>query len=383
MARIVHIMTVPESLGFLRGQTAFMKARGHELHAVTSPGPLLDDFAREYAIPTHAVPMPRRITPIEDLRALAHLTGLLRALKPDIVHAHTPKGGLLGMLAATLAGVSCRVYHMRGLAMVTSTGARRALLSGAERVSCALAREVLCVSHSLREVAIDMQLVEPDKIHVLLGGSGNGVDALGRFDPERHSGARAQLRTQLHIPAEAPVIGFIGRLVGDKGVGELGAAWTALREDNPEAHLIVAGPEEERDAVPPYVLERLRRDPRVHMLGFVRDTPRVYAASDLITLPTYREGFPNVPLEAAAMGLPVVATRIPGCIDAVDDGVTGLLVPPRDAQALALALGRYLDDPMMRAQHGQAGRARVLTDFDQRALWAALADRYDQLLQRR
>jgi glycosyltransferase involved in cell wall biosynthesis len=383
LARIVHIMTVPESLGFLRGQTAFMKARGHELHAVTSPGPLLDEFAREYAIPTHAVEMPRRITPLDDLRSLAQLVLLLRELEPDLVHAHTPKGGLLGMLAATLAGVPCRVYHMRGLAMVTSAGARRALLIAAERVSCALAREVICVSHSLREVAIDLDLVDPDKIVVLLGGSGNGVDAQGRFNPERHAHARAQLRAELGIPADALVVGFIGRLVRDKGVVELARAWASLRGEYPGAHLIVAGPEEERDAVPHHILDQLRQDPSVHMMGFTRDTPRVYAASDLITLPTYREGFPNVPLEAAAMGLPVVATRIPGCVDAVDDGVTGLLVPPRDALALTQALRRYMDDPLMRAQHGQAGRARVMTDFDQRALWSALAERYDQLLKRR
>jgi glycosyltransferase involved in cell wall biosynthesis len=380
MARIAHIMTVPESLGFLRGQIAFMKARGHALHAITSPGPLLDEFAREYDIPTHAVEMPRRITPLDDLRALSQLMATLRAIQPDIVHAHTPKGGLLGMLAATLAGIPLRIYHMRGLPMVTATGIRRALLTGAERVSCGLAREVICVSHSLREVALDLDLVEPDKIHVLLGGSGNGVDAHQRFNPERHAHERSALRAELTIPQDATVVSFVGRLVRDKGVVELAQAWAALKADYPDAYLLIAGPEEERDAVPAHILDQLRRDPHVRMLGFVRDTPRVYAASDLLVLPTYREGFPNAPLEAAAMGLPVVATRIPGCIDAVDDGVTGLLVPPRDPQALTHAIGRYLDDPMMRVQHGQAGRARMLTDFDQRALWGALADRYEQLL---
>jgi hypothetical protein len=183
MAHIVHVMTVPESLAFLRGQAGFMRDRGHTLTVITSPGDGLQEFSEREGVPAYAVEMPRRITPLQDLRAVHELASLLRSLRPDIVHAHTPKGGLLGMLAATAAGIPRRIYHMRGLPMETAQGARRALLSTTERVSCALARRVIAVSPSLRQTAIAHGLCPAHKIIVLAGGSGNGVDAHGRFDP--------------------------------------------------------------------------------------------------------------------------------------------------------------------------------------------------------
>ncbi len=375
---VVHVMTVPVSLGFLRGQPAFMRARGIDLQAVTSPGPELEAWGRAEGVPVHAVEMPRRISPLQDLAALWRLARLLRRLRPDLVHAHTPKGGLLGMMAAALAGVPARLYHIRGLPYAAAAGRRRHLLRTTERISCGLAHRVLAVSRSMRDLAVGDGLCPAGKIDVLCGGSGNGVDARGRFSPATPEAAAAA-RAALGLPAGAPVIGFVGRLVRDKGVVELAEAWRALRDDFPGAHLLLAGPEEAQDAVPPAVLAALRADPRVRFLGMVRDTPRAYAAMDLVALPTYREGFPNVALEAGAMGLPIVATAVPGCTDAVVDGTTGILVPAGDAGALAAGLRRYLADPALRAAHGGAGRARVLAEFRQEAIWEALAAEYAAL----
>ncbi len=384
MPTLVHVTTVPQSLIFLRGQLDLMRARGLSVHAISSPGPLLDDFARELNVPCHAVEMPRRISPLADLRALTELTALLVRLKPDIVHAHTPKGGLLGMMAATLAGVPCRVYHMRGLPMMTATGSRRALLRATERVSCGLAHRVISVSHSLRHVAIEEGLCPSHKLAVMRGGSGNGVDAMGRFNPELlPDDARARARSNLGIPHDALVIGFVGRLVRDKGIIELAQAWRTLAPLYPHARLLIVGPFEERDPVPEHIAASLRDDARVHMTGFQRDLAALYSAMDLVTLPTYREGFPNVPLEAAAMGLPVVATQIPGCVDAIVDGQTGALVPPRDAEALTRALTQYLDDPVLRQAHGRAALARVRRDFAPQGIWEAIHAVYQELLDAR
>ncbi|MBD0320537.1 MAG: glycosyltransferase family 4 protein, partial [Gemmatimonadetes bacterium] len=318
--RLVHVTTVPDSLAFFIGQVGWMKARGIEVHALSSPGPLLDEFGRREGIATHAVEMPRRISPGHDLGAVRRMVRALRGIRPHVVHSHTPKGGLLGMIAARAAGVPVRIYHIRGLPFMTATGRRRALLRWTEKVACGLAHQVLCVSHSIRQVAIDEGLCPPEKIRVLLGGSGNGVDATGRFSPERHGPeTRRELRARLGIAPGAPVLGFVGRVVRDKGIVELAAAWAALREEYPDAHLLLVGPEEPRDPVPAATLDALRSDPRVHLTGQA-DAGPWYAAMDLLVFPSHREGFPNVPLEAAAMGLPVVATRIPGCTDAVADG---------------------------------------------------------------
>ena len=157
-------------------------------------------------------------------------------------------------------------------------------------------------------------------------------------------------------------------------------AWRTLSSEFPDAYLLVVGPFEARDALPPDVVERLRGDARVRLVGPRDDTPQLFSAMDVVALPTYREGFPNVPLEAAAMARPVVATTVPGCTDAVADGVTGSLVPPRDAAALATALRAYLVDPELRAQHGRAGRERVLREFRQEAVWGAIEREYERLL---
>ena len=200
----------------------------------------------------HAVAMRRAISPIHDLGAIAGLAGVIRRLKPDIVHAHTPKGGLLGMAAAALARVPVRIYHLHCLPMVTSTGVRRALLRAADRVSCRLATRVLCVSTSIRELAIAEGLVDSGRIEVLGHGSINGVDAEGRFRPGPESdAARTAERARWGIPDDALVIGFVGRVVRDKGLAELAVAWKGLREQIPAAHLLIVGPVESEDPLPP------------------------------------------------------------------------------------------------------------------------------------
>lgn len=379
--RVVHITTVPESLiGFLRGQVAYLRDRGVEITAISSPGKHLDAFQTEHDVEVLGIEMPRRITPFQDLRALGQLIAAIRRIRPPIVHAHTPKGGLLGMLGAWLAGTPVRIYHMRGLPLETATGWKRQLLRWTERTSCAAATHVLCVSHSLRDVALNERLCGPTKIEVLAQGSGQGVDATGFFDPDRLPEDAGRLTRRKHgIPDDGVVLGFFGRLVRDKGVVELMGAWHALRDRHPELHLLIAGVLEERDALPPDLVHALRDDPRIHLVGFDWDTPPLYAAVDCVVLPTYREGFPNVPLEAAAMRKPVVATRVSGCVDAIVDGTTGLLVSAGDASGLAAALERYITDPALRAKHGEAGRARVLAAFRREVLWEATYRKYREL----
>ena len=175
----------------------------------------------------------------------------------------------------------------------------------------------------------------------------------------------------------------MGRVVRDKGLVELVEAWQTLRAERPELRLLVAGDFEPQDPLPPEVEKLLRTDPRVHLTGFVWDMPPLYTAMDVVVLPTYREGFGTVAIEAAAMELPMIATEVPGCVDAVQDGVTGTLVPPRDAATLTEAIRRYLLDPELRRRHGRAGREWVLREFRPEDVWEAQYAEYTRLLQMR
>ncbi|MEN6521634.1 MAG: glycosyltransferase family 4 protein [Armatimonadota bacterium] len=378
--KICHITTVPQSLNFVRGQVSYMKDRGFEVHAISSPGKQLEEFADREQITVSAVEMLRSITPVKDIRSLWQLWRSIRRIKPEIVHAHTPKGGLLGMISAWMAGAPVRIYHIRGLPFMTATGLKRKILIATENISCSLAHQVLCVSHSIRDVAVNEGICSADKIKALRSGSGNGVDAAQRFNPASWGTNRSDIRLQYGIPVDAVVIGFVGRIVRDKGIVELIEAWQSIVDQYPKVYLMLIGPFEPQDPVPSETIQLIKNGNRIVLTGGQEDSAPFYTAMDICVLPTYREGFPNVPMEAAAMGLPVVATQIPGCIDAVQDGVTGTLVPPRDSQSLARAIKAYLDDPDLRRKHGQAGRERVLRDFRPEDIWEAVYQEYIRLL---
>lgn len=364
---VVHVMTSPVSLAFLSGQVRHLVERGWRVTVITSPGDDLERFARAEGCSAWAVPMARALDPVGDLRALGELVPLLRSLRPDIVHAHTPKGGLLGMMAATAARVPVRVFHCRGSLLLTAEGWRRPLFRATEWLTAALADHVIAVSASLRDTLASEGVLDASRTTILLGGSGQGVDARGLFHPAHlPHGSRASVRASLGLDPDDRVALFVGRLVREKGIVELRDAWRAVRAAEPRARLVIAGPSEARDAVPDEVLRDLAADTTVRLTGALPASalPALYDAGDVLVLPTWREGFPNVALEAAAMRRPVIATRVPGCVDAVDDGVTGALVPARAPDDLAHALLRYLQQPELAQAHGFEGRKRVLRSFE-------------------
>jgi len=380
--KLVHITTIPESLAFfLRGQANYMRHQGLEVHGIASPGEALHQAALQEGMIVHGIEMQRYITPLKDLVALGKLYRLIRQLKPTIVHAHTPKAGFLGVLAARLAGVPVVIYGMRGLRFITSNGIRRKLLMLSETLACQMAHQVIAVSFSIKKRALALGLCQPEKIQVIKFGSGNGVDAKVKFNPQRlPTGTREVIRERYQIPKEAVVLGFVGRIVKDKGIMELTEAWQALTNEFPDLFLILIGQEEPQDPVPRAILDRLKTTPKVRFLGCLREMASAYAAMDILVLPTYREGFPNVLLEAAAMELPVVATHADGSVDAVIDEVTGFLVPPQNGPALAVVLRQLLLNQELREQMGKAGRQRVLHDYRPESIWQALFQNYMELL---
>jgi glycosyltransferase involved in cell wall biosynthesis len=259
---------------------------------------------------------------------------------------------------------------------------RRALLWVSDRVACALAHRVWAVSPSLLEAALAHGLARRSKTMVPARGSINGVDAAEAFRPESHRAAAARLRLR-HGATFSPVIGFVGRLVRDKGIVELAAAWGRVRDQHPGTQLWLVGPLDETDPVPAETLAELGADPRVKLLGLDWNIAPYLAAFDLLVLPTRREGLGNVLLEAAAMGIPAVATRTTGCVDAILDGQTGALVPVGDSAALAAAISTYLESPALRALHGAAARQRTLDHFRPEGVWTAIFEGYRAALQDR
>jgi glycosyltransferase involved in cell wall biosynthesis len=379
--RVVHMTTIPLTFIFLGGHVNYLKQHGFEVHAVSSPGEGLDRFARQHDVAAHAVAMRRAISPLHDLGAILRLTWLFMRLRPEIVHAHTPKGAFLGMVCSWLARTPIRIYHVHGVRLDTTTGYRRLLLRWSELVACRLSHHILCVSDSARALMLDLKLCPPEKIEVLVNGSICGVDADGVFNPARFGDAmRAETRAACGIPDGAPVIGFAGRIAADKGVAELTTAWQTLRAEFPSARLLLAGFFDAADPVPDATRAWLETDERVHLPGFVDDVASLYSIMDVLVLPTRREGFGLVLLEGSAMRLPVVANRVVGCVDAVVDGVTGTLVAPDDPAALVAAVRAYLQDAELRSRHGQAGRERALRDFQPQALWQATLETYRQLM---
>jgi glycosyltransferase involved in cell wall biosynthesis len=351
---------------------------------MSSPGEALDKFADAEGVNVHSVAMERRITPLKDLLSLARMVRTIRSIRPHIVHASTPKGGLLGTLAARLARVPAVIYHVRGLPFTEAGGATRRLLKTTERISTRLADRILCVSESVSEELVESGIAAPEKTVVLRSGSSNGVDSEVRFNPERlPANTRSQVRERLRIFDGAIVVGFVGRLCRDKGIEELAAAWRTVSESRPNAWLLIVGPWDERDGVTPPTRHFLESHHRVRVAGEQDEIAQYYAAMDLLALPTFREGFPNVVLEAGAMRLPVIATRVTGCVDAVRDGTTGVLVAPHDVAALASAIMRYVDDAALRGEHGAAGRQRAIDEFNPRKIWSALRDEYLALLRAR
>jgi glycosyltransferase involved in cell wall biosynthesis len=382
--RLVIAVNSAIAVGFLQGQLQFFQDRGLDV-TVLCPERRKDEWevARPHEVPIIEVPMEREIAPIQDLVSFWRLWRIMRVLRPTVTNVGTPKAGLLGGLSAWLNRVPCRFYTLHGLRFETTKGLRRKLLIYAERLACRLAHRVVCVSQSVREKAIASGLTNQERTVIFGAGSCNGVDA-SRFaaTPEMMRRA-ADLRRQLGIPAQAPVVLFVGRLTCDKGIPELMKAFLHLSSQFPELRLLLVGCFEDGDPLPVDTRRHLETNPRVIFAGAARDTAPYYAMADVLILPSHREGLPTVVLEAQAAGTPVVGATATGIVDLVTEGETGLLFPVGDVTALAKAVAKLISDKGLATKIGLAGQEQVQRDFRQEQIWQALHREYLEVLQRK
>jgi glycosyltransferase involved in cell wall biosynthesis len=310
----------------------------------------------------HPVSMEREIAPVADLRSLWQIWRILRSIRPSVSNMSTPKMGFIGGAAAWLARVPHRIYTLRGLRYETTRGWKRALLIACERAACACAHQVICISRSVRETAIRNQLAAPEKLRVLGERVSEGIPLKVRVNDLRP--APDELRAQAGIPPGASVIGFVGRLTRDKGIHELIECFRALRRENHSAHLLLLGDFETGDPVDEATSSFIRSNPAVHWLGYIAQPRPYYDLMDVFVFPTHREGLGKVLLEAAAAGKSVVSTYTTGVVDVVQDGVTGILVPPGNATALTRATATLLGNRELASQMGQRARLLVEQHFD-------------------
>ena len=380
--KVAHITTVDLSLRYLLlNQLRTIRDAGFAVSGISAPGKDVD-VIQDAGIEHLSAPLSRSFTPVRDLVALAQLYRILRREKFDIVHTHTPKAGLLGQYAALLARTPIRVHTIHGLYfpghMTAKTRWKYVLM---EKVTMLPSMRNFSQNEEDIATAIAEKISAADRIEHI----GNGIDITAfsalQVSPEK----RLELRKSLGLLPEHKVVGMVARLVGEKGYLEMFRAVQVIKEAEPLARFVFIGEiaDFKHDALSPDRLSELKIDDVAQFLGHRSDVRNLYGVMDILAHPSHREGFPRAPMEAAAMSIPVVATDIRGCRQTVEHEVTGLLVPVRDADALATGLLDLLRDDARRHALGRAGRLKAEREFDERNVFARVVAAYRVLLNSR
>ncbi|MEM6525810.1 MAG: glycosyltransferase family 4 protein [Bacteroidota bacterium] len=378
MPKLLRITTVPISLNLLlKGQLKFFNENGFKVYAASADGKEIEDIKEREKITHFVVPYTRIMSPFADLKALMLTFRLIKRLNPDIVHTHTPKAGLLGMIAAKLADVPHRLHTVAGMPLMEARGANRTILRLAEKVTYQMATGVYPNSYNLKKWIENQLKPKKTKIKVIGAGSSNGIDT-SFF--ERSTPILSQaliIRKELGISDSATVLVFVGRLVRDKGVNELVSVFDKIKE---ETHLILVGEfENQREPLEKVTKQKIADTRNIHYVGFQPDIRAYLCVGDIFVFPSYREGFPNVVLQACAMELPCVVTDINGCNEIIKNEFNGLIVTPKDIISLEKQLLRLIKDVELRSQLSKRAR-QVALKYDQQEYWNALLAEYRNIL---
>jgi glycosyltransferase involved in cell wall biosynthesis len=379
--KLIRITTVPVSLSvLLKDQLRYMSDH-FEILAVSSPDRILEQVGVREGVRTAPITMTRAITPVKDLKALWKLYRLLKKEKPAIVHTHTPKAGLLGMMASRLAGVPIRMHTVAGMPLMENTGVKRKVLDFIERLTYSCATGVYPNSKDLAGFILQNRFCKAQKMKVLGNGSSNGINTRF-FEPgEALNKAACELKKQFGLTEKDFVFVFVGRLVKDKGIEELVEAFGQIKQKYPQVKLLLVGPyEPERDPLAPATRIIIETDKSIIHAGFQQDIRPYLMISQALAFPSYREGFPNVPMQAGCFNLPAIVTDINGCNEIVEDGKNGLIIPVKDVPRLYQAMERLLTNPALYLTLQSNARQMIVDRYEQKYLWELLLKEYhDQL----
>ncbi len=380
MKKIIRITTVPTSLKtLLKGQLGFMSAH-YNVIGVSSSGKEMDDVEHDEGITTHIVEMTRSITPIKDLIATYKLYKFIKKENPFIVHTHTPKAGTLGMLAAKLAKVPHRLHTIAGLPLLETKGLKRKILNIVEKITYRNATLILPNSFGMLDIIKQHGFTKDSKLKVIGKGSSNGIDT-GYFDPKNISTEqKAQLKKDLDVKSDDFVYVFVGRLVRDKGINELISAFKRINTQHSNTKLLLVGSyETELDPLADKTLKTINANPNIISVGWQNDVRPYFAISDALAFPSYREGFPNVVMQAGAMELSSIVTDINGCNEIITHSNNGLIIPVKNEEALYQSMNMLVSDRSLNKSLARSARSSIIKSYQRSYIWNELLTLYKSL----
>lgn len=374
--KIIRTSTIPTSLNvFCRGLFQELKEDGYDLVAVSSPGPALDELEKRENVRAYRVPMQRHISPLKDLKSLWQLIRVFHKEKPDMVHSITPKAGLLSMMAAWICRVPVRLHAFTGLVFPTSTGFKQKLLIFTDRVTCVCATHIMPEGDGVKNDLINYQITSKP-LKVLGYGNIRGIN-LKYFDRTVEVEKEAEKIRKTDITTFI----FIGRLVRDKGINELVYAFAKLNKEYPKTRLLLVGRREDKlDPLQNQTLREIDNNPAIIATGEQKDVRPWLAASNIFVFPSYREGFPNVVIEAGAMGLPAIVTDINGSREIIIEGENGIIIPPRNSEHLYKAMQQLMVSPKQTRQMANNARPMIESRFEQTFVRKCLKEYYKKIL---
>ena len=381
MKKLVRITTVPLSLEKLLEDQPQYFAQFYNVTLISSDQERLERLGKAQGVATHAIPLTRTISPFHDLMCLYQMVRFFKREKPDIVHTHTPKAGIIGMLAAYMARVPVKMHTVAGLPLMEAKGFKRRLLMAVEKITYRCADWVYPNAQGLLSFIEENQMCSSSKIKILGKGSSNGIDT-AFFDPIQIPKAETNtLKANLEIAPQDLVFSFVGRLVGDKGVNELVEAFVLLSEQYPNIKLLLVGPEEKAlDPLNRETTKHISAHPSIISVGYQNDIRPYLAVSDCFVFPSYREGFPNVVLQAAAMEVPCIVSNINGCNEIIQDQKNGWWVPPKSVTPLVQTMEDALTNSVKRKAFKKQLRPQIIAHYGRQHFWELLKKEYQSQL---
>lgn len=383
MSKLIRLSTIPISLKtLLKGQHRFMSQNGFEVVGVSSEGKELQDVQKDEGIRVVPLAMTRTISPIQDLKSLVAFYKLCKKEKPLLVHSHTPKAGIVGMLGAKLAGVPIRLHTVAGLPLMEAKGIKRRILNCVEKLTYAAATKVYPNSKGLHEFILQERFVGASKLKVIAQGSSNGIDTTFFSKEAIDSSSVEQLKNELGFSSSDFIYVFVGRLVGDKGINELVEAFKIISERNTQVKLLLVGSlETALDPLNNKTLLEIEQNEKIKSVGFQKDVRPFLALSNALVFPSYREGFPNVVMQAGAMELPCIVSDINGCNEIVEEGLNGLIIPVKNTNAIADAMHTIIQEVEVYDRLKKNSRRMITERYEQKVVWDALLNEYNRLIQ--